>query len=130
MALSLPRFPLLATLLILWIQNALAATLTYDFNITWLLANPDGLFTRPVIGINNQFPIPAIVGTLGDRVIVNVNNQLGNQSASLHFHGIFQNGTTDMDGPVQVNQCAIPPGSSYTYNFTVRYVVPQPVNGS
>jgi hypothetical protein len=25
-----------------------------------------------------------------------------------------------MDGPIQVSQCGIPPGSSFTYNFTVR----------
>jgi FtsP/CotA-like multicopper oxidase with cupredoxin domain len=118
MAPSLPLLPAIGATLLLWIHSSLAATITYDFNITWLLANPDGMYTRPVIGINNQFPIPPIVGTLGDRVIVNVNNQLGNQSTSLHFHGLFQNGTTHMDGPVQVSQCPIPPGSSYTYNFT------------
>jgi iron transport multicopper oxidase len=114
-------FPVVGAILLLWIHSSLAATITYDFNITWLVANPDGLYPRPVIGINNQFPIPPIVGTLGDRVIVNVNNQLGNQSTSLHFHGLFQNGTAHMDGPVQVSQCPIPPGSSYTYNFTVCY---------
>ena len=94
-------------------------TLTYDFNITWVLANPDGLFTRPVIGINNQWPIPTIVGTRGDRIIVNVHNQLGNQSTSLHFHGMYQNGTVEMDGAAQATQCEIPPGESFTYNFTV-----------
>jgi iron transport multicopper oxidase len=114
-------FPVIGVVLLLCIHSSLAATITYDFNVTWLLANPDGLYPRPVIGINNQFPIPPIVGTLGDRVIVNVNNQLGNQSTSLHFHGLFQNGTAHMDGPVQVSQCPIPPGSSYTYNFTVCY---------
>lgn len=37
----------------------------------------------------------------------------------MHFHGLFQNGTNDMDGPVGVTQCAIAPGSSMTYNFTI-----------
>lgn len=45
--------------------------------------------------------------------------QLGNESTSMHFHGLFQNGTNDMDGPVGVTQCGIPPGSSFTYNFTI-----------
>ena len=45
--------------------------------------------------------------------------KLGNESTSVHFHGLFQNGTNDMDGPVGVTQCDIPPGSSMTYNFTV-----------
>jgi len=57
--------------------------------------------------------------TVGDQVIVNVDNQLGNQSTTLHFHGLFMNGTSNMDGPAQVSQCGIPPGGTFTYNFTV-----------
>ncbi|KAL7822574.1 Cupredoxin [Trichoderma gracile] len=98
---------------------ASAATVKYDFNITWVTANPDGAFARPVIGINNQWPIPRIEANVGDRIVVNVNNQLGNQSTSLHFHGLYMNGTTHMDGPVGVSQCAIPPGHSFTYDFTI-----------
>lgn len=44
--------------------------------------------------------------------------QLGNQSTGMHFHGMFQNGTNEMDGAVAATQCAIPPGSAFTYNFT------------
>jgi iron transport multicopper oxidase len=100
---------------------ASAATVTYDFNATWVTANPDGAFPRPVIGINNKWPIPIIEANIGDRIIVNLNNQLGNQSTSLHFHGVYMNGTTHMDGPVGVSQCEIPPGHSLTYNFTVCF---------
>jgi iron transport multicopper oxidase len=32
---------------------------------------------------------------------------------------MYQNGTTEMDGANQVSQCGIPPGSLFTYNFTV-----------
>ncbi|KAF1914561.1 Cupredoxin [Ampelomyces quisqualis] len=95
------------------------ATVTYDFDIGWTYANPDGQQTRPVIGVNGQWPVPPIVATKGDRVVVNVKNSLGNESTSLHFHGLYQNGTTHMDGPVAVSQCGILPGSSFTYNFTV-----------
>ncbi|KAJ4859040.1 multicopper oxidase domain-containing protein [Trichoderma breve] len=98
---------------------ASAATVNYDFNITWVTANPDGAFARPVIGINNQWPIPRIEANVGDRIVINVNNQLGNQSTSLHFHGLFMNGTTHMDGPVGVSQCEIPPGHSFKYDFTI-----------
>jgi iron transport multicopper oxidase len=97
-----------------------AATVTYDFNITWVTANPDGVFIRPVMGINGQWPIPYITATVGDRVVVNVLNQLRNASTSLHFHGLYMNGTTHMDGPVGVTQCSIPPGTTFTYNFTVN----------
>ncbi|KAL7944458.1 Cupredoxin [Trichoderma barbatum] len=109
-----------AALLAASLGLASAATVTYDFNITWVTANPDGAFARPVIGINNQWPIPHIEANVGDRVIVNVNNQLGNQSTSLHFHGLFMNGTTHMDGPVGVTQCEIPPGHSFQYDFSIN----------
>ncbi|KAM0321912.1 hypothetical protein ACHAQA_009809 [Verticillium albo-atrum] len=96
-----------------------AATVTYNFTIEWVTANPDGAFDRPTIGINGQWPIPRIDANVGDTVVVHAHNELGNQSTSLHFHGLFMNGTTHMDGPSQVTQCAILPGSSMTYNFTI-----------
>jgi iron transport multicopper oxidase len=117
MAPSLSKF--LAPLALLS-SIANCATVTYDFDIAWTYANPDGQQTRPVMGVNGKWPVPAIVATKGDQVIVNVKNSLGNESTSLHFHGLYQNGTTHMDGPVQVSQCGIMPGSSFTYNFTVR----------
>lgn len=40
------------------------------------MRNPDGMHNRPVIGINGEWPIPAINITKGDRVVVNVNNQV------------------------------------------------------
>lgn len=98
---------------------ASAATLTYDWNITWVTANPDGLHPRPVIGINGEWPIPVLNFTKGDRIIANVYNALGNETTSIHFHGFFQHGTNSMDGPPGVTQCEIPPGSRFTYNFTV-----------
>ncbi|KAL9621662.1 MAG: hypothetical protein Q9160_003915 [Pyrenula sp. 1 TL-2023] len=106
-------------LIIFWSSYVHAATRVYDFELGWVRANPDGQFERPTIGINGQWPIPRIEATVGDRLVVNVNNQLGNQTASLHFHGIFQNGTTEMDGSAGVSHCPIPAGSRFTYNFTV-----------
>jgi iron transport multicopper oxidase len=96
---------------------------TYDFNVGWVARNPDGLRDRPVIGINGEWPIPRIEATVGDRIIVNVHNQLGNESTSLHFHGLFMNGTNEMDGVAGVTQCGIPPNSDFTYNFTVHQCV-------
>ncbi|KAG0647818.1 Cell surface ferroxidase fetC [Hyphodiscus hymeniophilus] len=119
MAISLSFFPILSALLLVFSRVSEAATVVYDFNITWVLANPDGAFTRPTIGINNAWPLPIMTATKGDNVIVNVDNQLGNQTTTLHFHGLFMNGTTEMDGPSQVSQCPIPPGSKFTYNFTL-----------
>lgn len=106
------------------LQVSRAATVTYDFNVGWVTANPDGAFDRATIGINGEWPIPPIVADVGDDIVVHVTNSLGNQSTSLHFHGLYQNGTTHMDGAAQVSQCEIPPGSSFTYNFTVRCPIP------
>ncbi|KAK7517597.1 iron transport multicopper oxidase FET3 precursor [Phyllosticta citriasiana] len=97
-----------------------ATSVTFDWNITWSTADPDRQHKRQVIGINNQWPPPPMVVTKGDNVIVNVNNQLVNESTSLHFHGIYMTGTPHMDGPVGASQCAIAPGSSFTYHFTAN----------
>lgn len=118
MALSLSNFFVSLVLLLLPLASR-AAIVTHDFNISWTTANPDGQYERPVIGINGQWPIPQIRARVGDQIIVNAHNGLGNVATSLHFHGLFQNGTTHMDGPAGVNQCPIAPGSTMTYNFTI-----------
>ncbi|KAJ5645758.1 Multicopper oxidase type 2 [Penicillium longicatenatum] len=97
-----------------------AATHTFDWNVTWVTANPDGLADRKVIGINNEWPLPAIEVDKGDRVVVNMYNGLGDKRTSIHWHGMYQEGTNDMDGPSMVTQCPVAPGSSFTYNFTVN----------
>jgi iron transport multicopper oxidase len=61
-----------------------------------------------------------IEANLGDTVVVNVHNSLGNQSTSLHFHGMYQQGTNAYDGGVGLSQCPINPGDSYTYSFTAE----------
>lgn len=97
-----------------------AATIRLDWNITWVLANPDGLQERSVIGINGQWPPPVLNFTKGDRIVANVYNGLGNESTSIHWHGMYQNGTNYMDGAPGVTQCQIAPGATMIYNFTVR----------
>ena len=108
-----------ATLLAILPTPVFSDTKTFNFNITWVNANPDGQFDRRTIGINNQWPLPLIEVNKGDRLIVNVENGLGDQPTGLHFHGLFQNGTNYADGPVGVTQCPIEPGQKMTYDFTV-----------
>jgi iron transport multicopper oxidase len=117
MALSLSNF--LYALHILLIPLASAATREYNFDVGWVTRNPDGQHPRPVIGINGEWPIPRIEADVGDRLIVNMKNSLGNESTTIHFHGLYQNGTSFMDGAAQCTQCPVPPGSTFTYNFTV-----------
>ncbi|KAK4061776.1 CAZyme family AA1 [Trichoderma harzianum] len=97
-----------------------AKTVTYDFNVTWVTANPDGLAERKVVGINNQWPLPLIEVDKGDQLVVNMHNGLGDRPCSIHWHGMFQNTTNHMDGASMVTQCPVPPGQSMTYNFTVN----------
>ena len=91
----------------------------YNWDITWVNRNPDGLHERPVIGINYEWPLPPIRANVGEEVTVHLTNKLGNETTSVHFHGIFQNGTNSMDGPTGVTQCPIGPGETFTQAFTV-----------
>ncbi|KAJ5579622.1 uncharacterized protein N7459_005607 [Penicillium hispanicum] len=109
----------IATVLFL-LQCCRAKTVTFDWNVTWVTANPDGLYERTIVGINGQWPLPLVEVDRGDQIVAHVHNALGNKSTSIHWHGMFQNGTNHMDGASMVTQCPIPPGSSFTYNFTVN----------
>lgn len=97
-----------------------AKVVTYDWSLTWVWANPDGREARPVIGINHQWPCPTMHVDKGDEVVVHIHNKLGNETSTMHWHGLYQKGTNNMDGPSMVTQCPIQPGTSYTYQFNVR----------
>lgn len=116
----LPHTVLFVAMVLLFSGYSTAKTVTYDFNLTWVTANPDGLMERKVIGVNNQWPLPIIEVEKGDQLVVNLHNGLGDKNASIHFHGMYQNGTNEMDGPIMVTQCPIPPGADFVYNFTVN----------
>ncbi|KAH6670025.1 Cupredoxin [Halenospora varia] len=89
----------------------------YKWTITDIVGNPDGVF-RPMISINGQFPGPMIECNEGDTLVIEVDNQSVN-ATSLHFHGIYQNGTNWMDGATGVTQCPIAPQRKFRYEFTV-----------
>ena len=96
-----------------------AKVVTYDWKLTWVWANPDGRLARPVIGINNAWPCPTVHVDKGDELVVHIHNHLGNETSTMHWHGMYQHGTNNQDGPSMVTQCPIPPGTSYTYKFNV-----------
>jgi hypothetical protein len=101
-----------------WDYDAPPTVREYDWVISDVTANPDGVF-RPMMLINGQFPGPMIVCNEGDTVVVNVINEAKN-ATSIHWHGLFQNGTNWNDGTVGVTQCPIAPGRSYRYEFVVK----------
>jgi iron transport multicopper oxidase len=108
----------LSVLTLFYFQLAAAETVEYDWRIGWKWIAPDGV-GRPVIAVNDQWPPPVIEASVGDKIVVNVKNNLGNETTSIHFHGMLQNGTSAMDGPTGATQCPIPPGSHFRYSFHV-----------
>ncbi|KAH8896981.1 hypothetical protein GQ53DRAFT_890616 [Thozetella sp. PMI_491] len=103
---------------------ALADTVTLDWALGWKTISPDGT-ARPVVAVNDLWPPPAISLHEGDRLVIHVTNNLGNETASIHFHGLYQRGQNAMDGPVAATQCPIPPGSKFTYDFKACSVIGQ-----
>jgi len=100
-----------------WDLDAAPRTRHYDWIIDDHDFNPDGVW-RPMVLINGKFPGPLIECNEGDEIVVEVVNHASN-ATSIHWHGLFQNGTNWMDGTVGVTQCPIPPNHSFTYRFNV-----------
>ncbi|KAJ6544362.1 laccase 16 [Mycena capillaripes] len=101
------------------IGQVLAADVFYDLPITNAVVSPDG---NPRAAIQaGSFPGTNIVAMKGDTLHINVTNHLVDptmrRSTSIHWHGLFQDRTASEDGPSFVNQCPIPSGSFYQYNF-------------
>lgn len=55
----------------------------YQSYQTWVTRNPDGHFERPVIGINNEWPVPLLNITKGENVVVNMHNQVCNENLDI-----------------------------------------------
>ncbi|KAJ2831159.1 ferroxidase fet3, partial [Coemansia sp. 'formosensis'] len=91
-----------------------AVRVVHDWDIGYLNINRDGYTTRRAIGVNGQLPIPPVYATKGDTLIINVHNSL-DVPTSIHAHGLFEKGTSFMDGAGLVTQCGIPPGDNFTY---------------
>jgi len=68
-------------------------------------------------GFNGMIPGPILRATEGDRVRINVKNNLL-ASTSVHWHGLRV--PNAMDGVGYLTQDPIKPGESFTYDFTLR----------
>lgn len=87
--------------------------LTID-NVDWEVS--PGLIEK-ARGYNQQIPGPTLRATVGDKVKINVKNNL-EESTAVHWHGLFV--PNAMDGVPYVTQKPIEPGKTYTYEFTIR----------
>ena len=74
---------------------------------------------KPMILVNGLSPGPVLEANFGDRLIINVFNNMTNET-TIHWHGQYLRDQNFMDGTYSLTQCGIPPGASMTYNWTVQ----------
>jgi FtsP/CotA-like multicopper oxidase with cupredoxin domain len=80
---------------------------------TW----PDGAVKKGgMILVNDSLPGPTIRARDGDTVVVRLRNDLS-EGTTIHWHGMTQFGTWQMDGVANVSQQPIPPGQTFEYRF-------------
>lgn len=98
-------------------NNVAGQVREFDFEISSIEALPDGVWKNLTV-INGAFPGPLIECQSGDTIVINLKNN-GIEPTTLHFHGLYQNGTNYYDGSSRINQCDIPVGGEFKYNFTI-----------
>lgn len=87
---------------------------SHVYNLTLAYANN----STSVLLVNNQFPGPMIRANVHDKIIVHVHNALHTmEEVTIHFHGILQRQTPQMDGVGYITQMPIPSGQSFTHVF-------------
>ncbi|KAL1984795.1 hypothetical protein VTN96DRAFT_8639 [Rasamsonia emersonii] len=93
-------------------------TREYYFTLQEVTIAPDG-FERIAYTVNGTIPGPTIEADWGDTVVVHVTNNLtaAGNGTSIHFHGIRQNYTNQMDGVTSITQCPTAPGETITYTW-------------
>jgi FtsP/CotA-like multicopper oxidase with cupredoxin domain len=93
-------------------------TREYYFVLEESTVAPDGI-SRIGYTVNGTIPGPTIIADWGDTVVVHVKNTLSTakNGTSIHFHGIRQHLTNEMDGVCSITQCPTAPGETITYTW-------------
>ncbi|KAI9758556.1 MAG: hypothetical protein M4579_003048 [Chaenotheca gracillima] len=89
----------------------------YYLNITEMALSPDGVLNPDGKVFNEQYPGPWIQACWGDTIEITVENNLRHNGTAIHWHGIRQLQSMEMDGVPGVTQCPIAPGQKSTYKF-------------
>ncbi|CAL7936374.1 unnamed protein product [Xylocopa violacea] len=76
----------------------------------------DGI-QRMALTVNRMIPGPTVQVCKGDYVVVDVVNQMPSDSVTVHWHGIFQNGSPHQDGVPHLTQCPILMHNTFRYQF-------------
>ncbi|RLN95067.1 hypothetical protein BBJ28_00008963 [Nothophytophthora sp. Chile5] len=115
---GLVRFSTLGlSVLALHLGRCTADTVTYDWRVTSITASFDGVAV-PTLGINDKPSHEAVIDMeLGQEVEVRVTNEL-DVPTCLHWHGLKQLGTQEMDGTSGITQCHIDTNGTAVYRFT------------
>jgi FtsP/CotA-like multicopper oxidase with cupredoxin domain len=67
--------------------------------------------------VNGQYPGPVLTADWGDYFKITVINNLENNGTSIHWHGLRQLNTNQMDGTNGLTECPIAPGETKVYTF-------------
>jgi FtsP/CotA-like multicopper oxidase with cupredoxin domain len=87
----------------------------YELNVLTGESYPDGR-TRRICYYNSRLPGPLIRAKAGQMLRIKVVNHLRTPT-SVHWHGLHQPGTWQMDGVDRVSHAPIAPGASFVYEF-------------
>ncbi|PSN45772.1 Laccase [Blattella germanica] len=60
---------------------------------------------------------PAKIVCYGDKIVVDVINEMLAKSTTIHWHGIFQKGTQYQDGVPMISQCPVLGSTTHRYSF-------------
>ncbi|KAI4125444.1 MAG: hypothetical protein LQ338_004247 [Usnochroma carphineum] len=95
-------------------QVPTGTTRKYTLTADEMEINADGVVMPHGKVFNQQYP--------GPWVQITVKNQLKYNGTTIHWHGLRQFGSPEMDGVNGVTQCPISAGDSYTYRFRATQV--------
>jgi FtsP/CotA-like multicopper oxidase with cupredoxin domain len=90
----------------------------YDLHIAEHTLSPGGKPVR-VLAINGSIPGPVLRFREGDFARIRVHNDLKNEETSTHWHGLLL--PNKEDGVPHVTTPPIKPGTTHTFQFTLRH---------
>ena len=92
-------------------------TRKYTLDVSEMALSPDGVCMPHAKVFNGSYPGPWIQACWGDDLEITVRNHLWYNGTTIHWHGIRQHNSVEMDGVNAVTQCPIAPGNEFTYKF-------------
>ncbi|KAI0134118.1 multicopper oxidase-domain-containing protein [Xylariales sp. AK1849] len=82
---------------------------------------PDGIDKIMGNYFNGSYPGPVLEACWGDQLVIHVTNKVATNGSTIHWHGIRQLNSNEMDGVNGITQCPIAgDGHDMTYNFTAQ----------